>query len=196
MLRVSVAAIALALLFSSTTKADVILNEFAYQGTDLIELTNDGSTSEDISSLWFCARFSYARLDSLSIVGGGDLILDPGEFVVFSGFGLDDTSSDVGLYSTNSFGSAAAMLDFAQYGASGIGREGVAVSAGIWTAGDFIGTPASATQSLAFDGAGDTSNDWFVSDPATFGSVNQVPEPASLGLLAMFGATLVVRRRR
>lgn len=67
----------------------------------------------------------------VSMPDGGSLNLGTGDYVVLSGFGLNDTSADLGLYNTNSFANAAAMEDFVQYGGSGIGRESVAASKGI-----------------------------------------------------------------
>lgn len=108
--------------------------------TDQVTIKNFGSSNVDISNYWFCARFAYSQLSSLT--SSGSLDLAPDSEVVISGFSFNNTSSDVGLYSpinTNAdFGDANFMLDFMQYGASGIGREGVANTAGIWTTGNFL----------------------------------------------------------
>jgi len=104
---------------------------------DIITLRNFGGITTDVSSYWFCARFSYNQLGSL-VVESGSLNLAAGATVSFSGKALNNTSSDLALYSTPSFTSSVAMLDFAQWGAAGIGRESVAETKGIWTAGTFI----------------------------------------------------------
>ncbi|MEO1098669.1 MAG: hypothetical protein AAFX57_13095, partial [Bacteroidota bacterium] len=66
-----------------------------------------------------------------------NLILAPNEEISIP-VTLDDASSDVGFYSTNTFGSSDALTDFMQYGDSGIGRESVADDKGIWIPGDFV----------------------------------------------------------
>ncbi|TRX58226.1 hypothetical protein FNH22_14285 [Fulvivirga sp. M361] len=109
--------------------------------TDQITLKNFGNGPLDLTDIWLCNRFSYSKISDLS---SADLILDPDETIVIDRT-LDDTSSDVGLYSTNSFTSAEAMMDFMQYGedvAAG-GRVSVAIEKGIWAAGEFVaaGTP-------------------------------------------------------
>ena len=49
------------------------------------------------------------------------------------------SEADLGLYlASGSFGATSAMVDFTQWGSGGHGRESVAVSKGIWTAGDFV----------------------------------------------------------
>ena len=88
-----------------------------------------------------------------------------------SGFPLNNSVADLGLYETNTFGSASAMQDFVQWGSGGNGRESVAVGKGIWTAGDFILT-APEGHSIAFDGQGRTSSDWANQSNPTIGAEN------------------------
>ncbi|MEM9858597.1 MAG: hypothetical protein AAF843_14645 [Bacteroidota bacterium] len=104
--------------------------------SDEVTLKNFGNASKDISSYWFCIRFSYNEVSTLSATSG-NFILAPNEEITIS-VTVDDTSSDVGFYNTNSFASASAMDDFMQFGGSGIGRETVADTKGIWSAGDFV----------------------------------------------------------
>ncbi len=107
---------------------------------NLVEIKNFGTEMVDISNYWFCALFNYSQLNTLT-VDSGSLQLMPDATVVLSGFSLTDVASDLGLYATNTFGDASAMRDFTQWGAAGQGRESVAVTAGIWTAGDFLEVP-------------------------------------------------------
>ena len=72
-------------------------------------------------------------------VVSGSLVLAPGETVVLDGWAIDDTAADLGLYApSGAFSDSEAMLDFTQWGSAGNGRESVAVTKGIWTAGDFM----------------------------------------------------------
>jgi len=106
---------------------------------DKITIKNFGSTTEDISAYRLCTLFDYEALSGLT-VESGSLNLAPNDEVVLVASGyLNDTAADLGLYlPTGNFGTAANMLDFTQWGSGGNGRESVAVSKGIWTAGTFI----------------------------------------------------------
>jgi hypothetical protein len=140
---------------------DVVIQEVFYLGganQDWVELRNVGVATVDLTGWWSCARFSYEALSDSTILVGDDLMLDPGEVLVLGlAIDLDDTSSDFGIYNTNSFGSSAAMVDFIQWGtATDVGRSDVAAAKGIWrelSTGvyDFIAT-ASANESVSFCG--------------------------------------------
>lgn len=104
---------------------------------NVVTLHNYGSSMVDINTYWFCSLFSYAQLNSLSI--SGSLMLGPGSDVVISGFSLNQSGADLGLYlNNNDFGQANNMIDFLQWGSSGNGRESVAVTKMIWELGAFI----------------------------------------------------------
>ena len=113
-------------------------------GGDRLVVKNFGNASIDISSYRFCSLFSYTAEAGITTdmnIDSGDLNLAPGESVTLSGWPLDDVDADVGLYVAGSnaiFGDDASMVDFMQYGAAANGREGVANTKGIWTAGEFI----------------------------------------------------------
>ncbi|MBL0316165.1 MAG: hypothetical protein IPP69_10440 [Flavobacteriales bacterium] len=111
--------------------------------TNEITIRNYGSTTINISTYRFCALFEYTSLSQpqVSIVAG-DLNLSPDESVTVawnSSSGFNTTSSDLGLFlPTGAFTVPSNMVDFFQYGDSGQGRENVAASAGLWTAGTFL----------------------------------------------------------
>ncbi|NND77293.1 MAG: T9SS type A sorting domain-containing protein [Flavobacteriales bacterium] len=107
--------------------------------TNDITLTNMGPNSEDISSWFFCSLIQYTLLSSTTLVSG-DLNLAPGASVTvnWSGGGMNSSMADMCLYLDNSFTSPTSMQDFLQWGSGGNGRESVAVTKGIWTAGEFI----------------------------------------------------------
>ena len=148
----------------------VVINEVEYTSTDQIELMNYGDTTVNISNYWFCSLFSYAQLNSLTIISG-DLDLAPGERVVLSGFALNDAAADLGLYNTNTFTSTTAMEDFVQWGSAGNGRESVADTKGIWTSGDFIATVGTSGNAIEYDGSGNASTDW-IETTNSLGSYN------------------------
>lgn len=146
---------------ASAADTDVVIQEIFYLGSadqDWVELRNVGVETVDMSGWWSCARFSYEAFSASTILIGDDLMLDPGEVLVLGlTIDLDNTSSDFGIYTTNSFGSSSAMVDFIQWGtASDVGRSDVAAAKGIWqevSTGvyDFIAT-AGANESVNFCG--------------------------------------------
>jgi hypothetical protein len=146
---------------SLAANTDIVINEVSYLGDangDWVELANMGGDTIDVSSWWLCARFVYRQIGALPIIVGDDYSIGPFEIVVVAaGMDLDDTSSDLGLYTTNSFASIAAMVDFVQWGTSvDVGRSDVAAAKGIWTkfsaiSFDFVPT-APAQTTLAYRG--------------------------------------------
>ena len=139
-------------------EANIVINEI--NDNDEVEITNTGDASLDISDYWLCDFPAYTQLGNLTIVCGDDLVLEPGEIVtVNAGFDLSSADGEMGLYTSNSFGSSAAMIDYVEWGSTGHTRSSVAVAAGIWTTGDFVAA-FSADNSLEYDGEGDASTDW------------------------------------
>ncbi len=105
---------------------------------DQLTLTNFGAESIDVSSYRLCSEFRYTQnLTGLTLVDG-ELDIASGGSLTLSGFELTDAGADIGIYlPEGGFGSPEAMVDFFQWGSAGNGRESVAVSKGIWSAGDF-----------------------------------------------------------
>ena len=149
---------------------DVIINEVFYRGftgDDWVELKNVGSSTINVSSWWLCARFTYRPLSGLTNLDGTDLVLSPGEITtVQMNFDLGGASSDLGLYTSTSFGTPSEMRDFVQWGGSGIGRENVAAAAGLWTAGDFV-LAAKGSQSMAYNGGDPNASGGYENGPPT-----------------------------
>lgn len=111
--------------------------------TQELSIKNFGSTDVDITNYRLCALFEYANIAMANVtIVSGDLILSSGESVSIhwtasTGFGAGQ--SDMGLYlPSGGFNDPASMVDFMEYGAAGQGRENVAASAGLWTAGTFL----------------------------------------------------------
>jgi len=122
--------------------------------TDKITIKNFGTETIDISDFRVCSKFSYGTINTLNVISGS-LNLAAGQEVEIDGFTLDNSAADLGLYfSTGAFSDTAAMADFTQWGSAGNGRESVAVSKGIWTAGDFI----DASPQYCYIGNGSTEN--------------------------------------
>ncbi|MEM9300914.1 MAG: lamin tail domain-containing protein, partial [Pseudomonadota bacterium] len=185
--------LALAALTVSKAQAQdqIVISEVFYGGSaqeDWIELYNPGAEAVDLTNYWFCTRFQYLRLGQIE---GGNVTIEPGEYlVIFPGLNLDDSAADIGLYSTNAFSSANAMVDFLQYGTGqDVGRVDVAVTAGLWTGAsdiygdnfDFVATAAE-DQSVSYCGdfaTAENRSSEFRNGVRTRGAANRCGEEAA-----------------
>ena len=155
----------------------VVLNEVKYQDGDWIEIFNNGDSTADLSDYWLClGPGAYTRIGNITPLNGSITNLQPGGYLVVP-FTLPDDNAGLGLYSSNSFTSTDAIVDFVQYGAAGSARESVAVAASLWTAGDFIPTVGSANNSIVFDGEGNGVSNWAESTTVTAGAENVLTVP-------------------
>ena len=155
--------------------ASVAISEVLYDpagddgGQQRIELWNFGDTTADLGGYQLCASFSYFGFPAGVTIPPGKVIIvhvdEAGEDTgtdIYTGasFRALPLESDFGLYMSGSFTDPTQMVDFVQWGGNGIGRESVAVSAGIWTSGDFVPSVPEG-HSIAYDGDGDAASDWF-----------------------------------
>lgn len=155
--------------------ASVIINEVAYLSAE-VELFNNGDVDLDVSNYFLClGPGTYDRVGD--IVASGNTNMAPGDFLVLN-YERPGATGGLGLYINNSgFGDAANIADFVQWGNAGSARENVAVDAGIWTAGDFVTVLENASNSIVYDGEGESSSDWAETSTVTLGSANVVTEP-------------------
>ena len=119
-----------AIVTSPTLHAQVRITEVNISART-VELTNFGPATVNLATWRFCHRFIY-------ISPGGTIAA---RATLQFNVTFNQTSSDLGLYDSSSFGSPTSMQDFIQRGGSGNGRESVAVSKGVWTAGFFFAVP-------------------------------------------------------
>ena len=114
--------------------------------TSTVTIKNFGRSTVDISGYRFCSLFNY----SSNLDNGNTVNLAAGAEVVIVWQNLQ-SEADLGLYlPTGGFGSSTSMVDFTQWGSSGNGRETVADTKGIWTAGEFV----SGTEPYSYTGDG------------------------------------------
>lgn len=111
--------------------------------TKQLSIKNFGDQPVDLSQYQLCALFEYTSLNQPVVtVLNGNLLLDPGSTVLIhwdASTGFNTQASDIGLYIPfGSFTSPAAMVSFFEYGAGQLGRENVAVAAGLWTVNTFL----------------------------------------------------------
>ncbi len=149
--------------------AQVVINEIFPDGT--VELKNTGTTTVDVSGYWLCDFPDYQQINN-SNLQCGNLMMAPGEILTVDDFNtISEVDGEMGLYINNAFGDPNAIIDYVEWGFSGHPRSDEAVSAGIWTAGDFV-AEFGATQSLEYSGSGDTSDDWSDQDNPTICAEN------------------------
>lgn len=106
-------------------------------GSTEVTLTNMGNMSQNVSTYWLCNFPAYMMISTL-FISSGDLELSPGESVTVIFTPTSGANGEVGLYTSNTFSSSAAMLDYFQWGSSGHTRESVAVAAGVWDLAGFL----------------------------------------------------------
>ena len=152
----------LSFLLSFSLRSQIVINEIFPDGT--VELKNVGSTTIDVSSYWLCDFPAYEMVDSSNLIcESGSTIMEPGDIIAVDDFNfIDPADGELGLYSSRSFASAEAIVDYVQWGSGSHGRASVAVAAGILSSEDSFVPAFSMMQSLAYDGIGDSPSDWFV----------------------------------
>jgi hypothetical protein len=124
---------------ASPAEAQVRMVELDENAREVTIRNFSPDTTVDVSGYFMCrAPGTYQAASSLTIVGGGDLNLSPGEQVTLVYTFIIASGTGIGLYLNGAnFGSPANMADYLQYkGVAGF-RESVAVAAGLWTAGTF-----------------------------------------------------------
>lgn len=100
--------------------------------TNTVTVRNDGDTEVSLAGYALCNRPAYADAPDVTIAPGDTADID------VSSIGLLPESGEFGLYSSNNFSSADAIVAYVQWGTSDNGRSSVAVEAGLIAEGDFV----------------------------------------------------------
>ncbi len=121
-------------------------------GAPMVVITNVGTETGNLGGHWICQRPGYQEVpaidvgpgESVAISLGGNVFLPPPGTLTIEGQlnigGISAPSGEIGLYSSNAFGSADAMVSYVEWGNTGHGRSGTAVEAGLWDDGGFVAT--------------------------------------------------------
>jgi len=121
-------------------------------GAPMVTIYNIGDEGGSLAGHWLCQRPSYIELpditlepgEGVAISLGGNVFLPPPGLLTADGQfnvgGVDGTSGELALYSSNDFGSSDAIVSYVEWGTADHGRSSVAVGAGIWEAGAFVVT--------------------------------------------------------
>ena len=147
-------------------KGEIVINEIQLDGTKAVELFNASGSTFDLSDYWLClGPGQYSQLNSLTVMNGSTQ-LAAGEYLTVQYDDLGTEAGGLGLYTSNAFTSADAIISFVQYGNAGAARENVAADAGIWTTGEYVPLPATASNTLSYDGEGNSATDWIETEPS------------------------------
>ena len=130
-------------------------------GSVLIQ--NVGDAPGSLAGHWLCQRPSYHELPDVElqpgevahvfVTGHDEMFGTRSGAVAVEGIAntgpFDPESGEIGLYGSNDFGSADAIVSYVEWGSSDHGRSGTAVEAGIWAIGGFVVTTADSGAILA-----------------------------------------------
>lgn len=107
---------------------------------NLVFIRNYGTTTVDITNHILSSKLNNFTVGSMTVVATNPATLGPMQTTWLQGGSLDAAGADLALYApgTTDFNNTSNLLDFVQWKSGGHGRESVAVSKGIWTAGDFV----------------------------------------------------------
>lgn len=117
---------------------------------DHVTITNVGDAMVSVDEMWLCNRPSYTPI-SVSLAPGESQTIDAASLG-----GLAEGGGEAALYTSNSFGDSAAIVDYVSWGGGG-GRGSVASGAGIWTDGDSVDAGGAG---ISAPSGGDSSADW------------------------------------
>ncbi len=107
---------------------------------NLVFIRNYGATTVDITGYILSSKLTNFTVGSMTVIAGTPASLGSMQTAWVQGGSLDAAGADLALYAPNTtdFNNTSNLLDFVQWKSGGHGRESVAVSKGIWTAGDFV----------------------------------------------------------
>jgi hypothetical protein len=143
------------------TSNNVVINEVTVDGR--VEIFNGTNEPVNIAPYWLCNFPDYQPITEMT-VECGELLIQPGEVTVISGFeGFNALDAELGLYTTNSFGSADAMISYLEWGSTGHRRSSLAVNNGFWSNGQVADAPTG-NQSIQLTINGNSELEWNLAD--------------------------------
>ena len=122
----------------------LVIASIDFEG-DVIVVRNNGDEPYDLTGHFLCNRPNYMAVPAGTLAPGDTMEISATSLFVTA------TSGELGLYTSNSFGSADAIVRYVQWGSDPHGRTSVAVSAGVWAAGNWVDSGAAGIQSSGDD---------------------------------------------
>ena len=151
------------LFFTSLLPAQIVITEVSASGE--VEIKNLGAANVNIGTYWLCNFPAYDLISDLTVTCGS-VVLEPGKVLVVKGknVGVNPADGEMGIYTNSSFGSAAGLIDYVEWGKAGHRRATLAIANGIWSANSFV--PAfTSNQSIQATGNASAPADWKASAP-------------------------------
>lgn len=151
------------LFFTSLLPAQIVITEVAASGE--VEIKNLGTANVNIGTYWLCNFPAYDLISDLTVTCGS-VVLEPGKVVVVKGksVGVNPADGEMGIYTNNTFGNAAGLIDYVEWGKAGHRRATLAIANGIWSANSFV--PAfTSNQSIQATGNASAPADWKAAAP-------------------------------
>ncbi len=159
-------------------------------GDQIVELTNVTGVNQDAAGWFICWQFLYYEIPSPHILAPGasvrlhvnsngvDTASDLFMGAIFAPLGV--AADAITLYVPGNgsfafFNNDNNIADAVQYGAGNQPRIGQAVNAGEWDSATAFAPSPALDVSVAYDGTGDASTDWFRDVSPTLGAPNVTP---------------------
>ena len=154
----SILTIALLSICFSFLSSQIVINEIYFE-EGYVELKNVSGAPVDVSDYYLASASENARVGS-HFPFCGNFNLAPGALLMISAFSnLTWNEGEMILFNNADLTNPAGAIDYVEWGNAGQSYEALAVTAGIWTAGDFVEAILEGG-SLEYDGDGDSSLDW------------------------------------
>lgn len=157
------------------TAGALALTRIVFEPSSYVVVTNVGGEPIELGEHWLCVFPAYQQLPAQTVGPGESVAIgldeatppDLVDFVAVFELGPvvgtpQRADGELGLYGAADFGSAAAIVDYVEWGSTGHERSSVAVEAAIWNAGAFIEIPEEAFSISSSGAIGGNEADWFV----------------------------------
>ncbi|MCP3973738.1 MAG: hypothetical protein GY720_04515 [bacterium] len=163
---------------TTTTLAEgdpaIRIDEVVFAGEPYLIIANRGTGGGSTAGHWICQFPSYYELPAVNLQPGERLAIPLGEGEVPQLAGVvasvDVTTplgsvtghdGEIGLYRSNVFNSADAIVDYVEWGFPGHARSEVAIAAQIWTQNGYVEVPAEMLAIVAQTFPTVGPQDWF-----------------------------------
>jgi len=177
----------------SQAQSPVRINELVLGQLGSVELMNAGAVAEDLEGKLLVGRPPSAyRFPAGTLLLPGKLLLihlgvtgtdGPSDLYTGGNFATFGPSDSVALFASSATGNSTFLIDFQEWGGTGLANENLAIQAGLWTAGTSLSTNGLiAGGSLAGMDGGSGPLKWVVDNTPTPGSPNTDPPSHSIRL--------------
>ena len=177
----------------SQSRSPVRINEMVLGPSGSVELMNAGTAGEDLEGKYLVGRPPSAyRFPSGAMLAPGKLLLvhlgvagtdGPADLYTGPGFADLEAADSLALFASSATSNSTFLIDFQEWGGTGMADENLAIQAGLWTAGTSLSTDGLiAGGSLAARDGGSAPLQWIVDNTPTPGAPNTEPPSHAIRL--------------